>query len=212
MTIIYILIGLNLIISIKGFGDRLFFNRYLFHVGAIRSGDQIRMVSSAFLHADYAHLAFNMIALYSFAPVVMYKLGILTFIFLYSASLLFGNMLSLWMHKENPGYTAVGASGAVTGIIYSAILLNPMGKIYLFFIPIGIPAFLFGIAYLFYTLYGMRTRRDAIGHDAHFGGALGGMLFTVLKLPELIQLNPLLIIGLLLPILLLFVLLRQGKL
>lgn len=212
MTVIYLLIGLNILISIKGFEDRLFFHRFLFHVGAIRSGDQIRMLSSAFLHADYAHLAFNMIALYSFAPVVLGEFGVFTFLLIYGASLLFGNMLSLWMHKDNSSYTAVGASGAVTGIIYSAILLNPQGKVYLFFIPIGIPSFLFGIFYLLYTLYGMRTRNDAVGHDAHFGGALGGMLFTLLKFPQLIQINPLLIIGLLIPIVLLVVFMRQGKL
>lgn len=212
MTIVYVLIGLTILISIKGFEDRLFFHRYLFHVGAIRSGDQIRMVSSAFLHADYTHLAFNMIALYSFAPVVVYQFGNLTFILIYIASLLFGNMLSLWMHKDHPSYTAVGASGAVTGIIYSAILLNPMGEVYLFFIPVGIPAFLFGILYLFYSIYGMRTRRDSIGHDAHFGGAIGGLVFTLMKLPVLIQMNPLLIIGLLIPILLMFILVRMGKL
>lgn len=212
MWVLYLLIALNVILSYRGFQDRLFFHQYLFHVGSIRAGNQVRMFSSAFLHADIPHLAFNMIALYSFAPVVIFNFGTLTFLLIYVASLVFGNMLSLYLHRDHPSYTAVGASGAVTGIIYASILLNPEGGIYLFFIPIAIPAYLFGFGYLIYSIYGMRAKSDNIGHEAHFGGAIGGLTFTLLKVPELFLLNPLLVIGLLIPIVIMFILLRAGKL
>ncbi|MEN9335951.1 MAG: hypothetical protein RLZZ500_938 [Bacteroidota bacterium] len=212
MLVLYLLIAMNVLMSYRGFKDRLFFHQYLFHVGSIRAGDQVRMFSSAFLHADMTHLAFNMIALYSFSPVVIAKFGTLTFLLIYAASLVFGSMLSLYMHRDHPSYTAVGASGAVTGIIYASILIEPEGGIYLFFIPFAIPAYIFGFGYLLFTIYGMRAKSDNIGHDAHFGGAIGGLVFTLMKAPELFQLNPLLVIGLVIPIVIMFILLRLGKL
>ncbi|WP_293875155.1 rhomboid family intramembrane serine protease, partial [Flavobacterium sp.] len=119
------LIAANVLFSIKGFNDEAFFRKYQFHVGSIRAGEQIRMVSSGFLHADVVHLAFNMIALYSFAPVVTQTLGNVTFLLIYAGSLIFGSLLTMVFHGNEYSYRAVGASGAVTGIIYAAILLYP---------------------------------------------------------------------------------------
>ena len=134
------IIAINVIISFKGFVDVYFFRKYEFHVGSIRSGEQVRMVSSAFLHADIPHLAFNMLTLYFFAPVVYGNLGNLSFILIYFGSLLFGSLLTMLFHKDDYSYRAIGASGAVTGVLYSAILLNPDMSLFLFFIPIPIPA------------------------------------------------------------------------
>ena len=104
------IIGANVLFSIKGFNDESFFRKYQFHVGSIRAGEQIRMISSAFLHADVVHLAFNMIALYSFAPVVTETLGNLTFLLIYVGSLIFGSLLTMVFHGNEYNYTAVGAS------------------------------------------------------------------------------------------------------
>ncbi|HCQ12643.1 rhomboid family intramembrane serine protease [Flavobacterium sp.] len=206
------IIAINVIISFKGFDDVYFFRKYEFHVGSIRSGEQVRMVSSAFLHADIPHLAFNMLTLYFFAPVVYGNLGNLSFVLIYFGSLLFGSLLTMLFHKDDYSYRAIGASGAVTGVLYSAILLNPDMSLYLFFIPIPIPAYLFGIGYLLYSIYGMKAKNDNIGHTAHFGGAIGGYVITLIKLPSLFADNLLMVILLAIPIIILFGMAKLGKL
>ncbi|WP_100615419.1 rhomboid family intramembrane serine protease [Confluentibacter citreus] len=206
-----VIIAANVIISYKGFGDFNFFEKYKFQVGPVLRGEKIRMMSSGFLHADNAHLFFNMFSLYAFANVVVELLGVFNFIIVYLGSLLLGSLLSLYFHKNEYYYSAVGASGAVMGIIYSAILLQPGMSLIIFFIPIPIPAYIFGIGYLLYSIYGMKNRVGNIGHDAHFGGAIGGYAITLLLSPWLFQTN-LLMIGLLaIPIVLLFVLKKMGK-
>lgn len=207
-----IIIVANAIISYKGFGDYNFFEKYKFHIGAIQKGEKIRMFSAGFLHADTQHLLFNMLSLYFFADVVINNLGAFPFIVIYVGSLLLGNLLSYYFHKNEFHYSAVGASGAVSGIIYSAILLQPGMKLMFFFIPIAIPAYLFGIGYLLYSIYGMKKSIGNIGHDAHFGGAVGGYLITLFLAPWLFQTNLIMIALLALPIVLLYILKRTGKL
>ncbi|WP_396158323.1 rhomboid family intramembrane serine protease [Flavobacterium sp.] len=197
----------NVLISFKGFKDQLFFRKYQFHVGSIRAGEQLRMVSSGFLHADELHLAFNMITLFFFAPYVYEYLNNFSFLLVYFASLIFGSLLTMVFHGNEYSYRAVGASGAVTGIVYSAILLEPRIMIYRF-----IPGYLFGILYLLYSIYGMKSRTDNIGHTAHFGGAIGGYAITLIKDPALIQENTFEVILLAIPIIILFVMARMGKL
>jgi membrane associated rhomboid family serine protease len=209
-----ILIGIiiaNVLISYKGFNDIYFFRKYEFHVGSIRSGEQIRMISSGFLHVDMMHLAFNMLTLWFFAPVVLNWLGTFSFVLVYFGSLIFGSLLTMIFHKNNYSYRAVGASGAVTGVLYSAILLQPDMMLGIFFV-IPIPAYLFGILYLLYSIYGMRAKNDNIGHTAHFGGAVGGYLITLIKEPSLMADHSLMTILLAIPILILFVMAKLGKL
>jgi membrane associated rhomboid family serine protease len=206
-----IIIAANVIISYKGFGDFGFFEKYKFNVGAIRRGEQFRLFSSGFLHADNSHLFFNMFSLYFFASVVIGDLGVLSFVIIYIGSLILGSLLSLYFHKDEYHYSAVGASGAVMGIIYSAILLQPGMSLYMFFIPIPIPAYVFGIGYLLYSIYGMKNRIGNIGHDAHFGGAIGGYIITLILASWLFKENFLMIVLLAIPIVLLFVLKKLGK-
>ncbi|ALJ03922.1 protease [Pseudalgibacter alginicilyticus] len=206
-----IIIAANVIISYKGFGDFGFFEKYKFQIGSIQRGEKIRLFSAGFLHVDTQHLLFNMLTLYFFAGTVLAYLGTMGFLVVYFVSLVFGNLLSLYFHKNEYQYSAVGASGAVVGVLYSAILLQPGMNLYLFFIPIPIPAYLFGIGYLLYSIYGMKNRIGNIGHDAHFGGAIGGYVITLLLYPMLFSTN-LLMVGLLaIPIVLLFVLKKTGK-
>lgn len=211
-TILIVIIVLTVIVSFKGFEDHSFFRKYEFHIGSIRAGEQFRMFTSAFLHADISHLAFNMLTLYFFAPVVYGFLGDFSFGLIYLGSLLSGSLLSLFFHKDEYSYRAIGASGAVTGILYAAILINPEMNLYLFFIPIPIPAYIFGIGYLLYSIYGMKAKRDNIGHTAHFGGAIGGYLITLIKEPQLFSDNTAMVVLLAIPILLLFILEKMGKL
>lgn len=211
-TILIAIIIANILISFKGFNDLSFFRKYEFHIGSIRAGEQIRMVSSAFLHVDLGHLFFNMFTLYMFAPVVTNYLDSFSFLLIYAGSLIFGSLLTLLFHKDDYSYRAVGASGAVTGILYSAILLQPDMNLYLFFIPIPIPAYIFGIGYLLYSIYGMKAKSDNIGHTAHFGGAIGGYLITILKEPQMLTDNTFMVITLAIPIVILFVMAKMGKL
>lgn len=209
-----ILIGIiiaNVLISYKGFSDLMFFRKYEFHVGSIRSGEQVRMVSSGFLHVDMMHLAFNMLTLWFFAPTVIGYLGNFSFILVYFGSLIFGSLLTMVFHKNDYSYRAVGASGAVTGVLYSAILLKPNSTIGLYFL-IDIPAYLFGILYLLYSIYGMKAKNDNIGHTAHFGGAVGGYLITLIREPSLITDHSLMTILLAIPIVILFVMAKMDKL
>ncbi|HJS01610.1 MAG TPA: rhomboid family intramembrane serine protease [Flavobacterium sp.] len=200
----------NVLFSYKGFNDYSFFRKYEFHIGSILSGEKIRMLTSGFLHADMGHLIFNMITLYFFAPVVVGYLGSLSFVVIYFGSLLFGSLLTFIFHKNEYHYRAIGASGAVTGILYSAILLRPDMMLGVFFI-LPMPAYVFGILYLLYSIYGIKAKNDGIGHTAHFGGAIGGYLITLAMFPNLIFLQPLMVSLLTIPIVLLFILIKMKK-
>lgn len=200
------LILANVIASYKGFNDWTFFRKYEFHIGSIRAGEQLRMITSGFLHADWMHLAMNMYVLWIFAPAVITNLGTFGFFIVYFGSLIFGSLLTLVMHKNDYSYRAIGASGAVTGVMYASILIFPDSSINF------IPGWIFGIIYLLASIYGMRAKKDNIGHTAHFGGAIGGYAITLLKMPFLFVENTLVVIALAVPILILFFMERAGKL
>jgi len=206
------IIGANILISYKGFNDLSFFRKNEFHIGSIRAGEQFRMVTSGFLHGDWAHLFFNMFSLYMFGPEVIASFGALSFVLIYFVSLVAGSLLTLSFHNNDFNYRAVGASGAVTGIVYSAILLHPDMSLYLFFIPIPIPGYIFGIGYLLYSIYGMKAKNDNIGHVAHFGGAIGGYATTLIKEPNMFVDNTFIVVVLAIPIVLLYILEKSDKL
>ena len=206
-----IIIALNVLCSLKGFKDRSFFETYKFNVGGIKRGEQVRMLVSGFLHVDLQHLLFNMITFYFFADKVIYYVGPFYFFLIYFGSLIFGNLLSYYFHKNEAYYSAVGASGAVTGILYAAILLNPGMELFLYFIPIPIPSYVVGVGYMLYSIYGMKSRVGNIGHDAHFGGAIGGYVFTLLIAPQVLESHLWMVIILAIPILILFVMHKNNK-
>lgn len=208
--LIAIIIGTGLF-SYKGFTDSFFFRKYEFHIGSIRAGEQIRMLTSGFLHADWMHFGFNMLTLYFFAPVVIQTFGGWSFLSIYFGSMLAGSLLTLYLYKEDYYYRAVGASGAVTGIVYASILLYPDMTLYLFF-ALPIPGYVFGIGYLLYSIYGMKAKNDTIGHTAHFGGAIGGYVITLIKEPALFQENLKMVLLLAVPIVILFYLHKSNKL
>ncbi len=201
----------NVLVSLRGFNSMAFFDRYKFSINAIQAGQRERMVTSGFLHVDISHLFLNMFTLYFFADVVISWLGPGKFLIIYFVSLLAGSLLALFFHKDEPFYSAVGASGAVMGILYAAILLNPDMQLGFMFIPIPLPAYVLGIAYLLYSIYGMKSRLGNIGHTAHFGGAIGGYATTLLFKPELFVTDTLVVVLLAIPIVILFVLEKMGK-
>jgi membrane associated rhomboid family serine protease len=205
-------IAANVLVSLRGFKDYAFFERYKFNISAIQAGQKDRMFTSGFLHVDGSHLLLNMFTLYFFADVVIRWFGAGKFLIIYLISLVAGSLLALSFHKKEPFYSAVGASGAVTGILYAAILLQPDMRLALMFIPIPFPAYVLGIAYLLYSIYGMKKRLGNIGHTAHFGGAVGGYVSTLIFMPSIVTTHPVMVLLLALPIILLFILEKMGRL
>lgn len=144
------------------------------------------MLTSAFLHVDIMHLFFNLFTLFSFGRVLEtifvksfgFASGSIYFVLIYFISLLSGSVLTVIFHYKNPGYLAVGASGAVSGIIFSYIIFFPTSTIGFFFVPM--PAFVFALLYVGVSVYGMKTKMGNIGHEAHLGGAVGGVLATLI--------------------------------
>ena len=187
-----ILIVANILVSYKGFSDSFFFDRYKFEVDKILVGkDYKRLVASGFLHINWMHLIFNMLSLYFFSGVIESSLGGFRFLIIYFASMIGGEMFSLLVHKHNGDYSSVGASGAICGIIFASIALFPGMGIGLFFLPISIPIWLFGIVFVLYSIYAVQSKKDNVGHDMHLGGALVGMLTALLMEPSaLIQNYP----------------------
>lgn len=204
--VLIVMIAINAVVSFKGFNDESFFRKYEFHIGSIRAGEQYRMFTSAFLHGDLMHLAFNMITLYFFAPVVIYALGIVGFLLVYFASLFCGSLLTLYFHKNEYSYRAIGASGAVIGVLFSSILINPDISINF------IPGYIFGVIYLLFSIYGMKSKVGNIGHTAHFGGAIGGFLITLTRMPNILYDNTLVVMFLAAPIVILLIMAKAGKL
>jgi membrane associated rhomboid family serine protease len=169
------------------YSDPVYFNRFsekpyeiIFHK------KYYQVVTSAFLHVNFLHLFFNMFALYSFGSILENFFvvnfgqftGSLDFFLIYFISLLSGSLLTVIFHFKNPEYVAVGASGAVSGIIFSFILFFPTSTVGVFFIPM--PAFIFAFLYIAVSVYGMKSRFGNIGHEAHLGGAIGGVISTFL--------------------------------
>ena len=197
-SVAIIIIGLNIFFSYKGFRDRIFFNKYKFSPVRIKGGEKIRYISSGFLHVDTTHLIVNMFTLYFFVDAVIFRVGEINFLIIYFTSLIFGNWLTYRFNSNNINYSAVGASGAVMGIIYSAILLNPEMTLFFFILPM--PGYLFGLGYLFYSIYSMKKVNDNIGHEAHLGGAIAGFFSTIIISPAVVFTNLFTVLILLIPI------------
>ncbi|TWP28874.1 rhomboid family intramembrane serine protease [Apibacter muscae] len=175
------IIILTILFSIKGFKDVNFFDRYKFNTAAILKGNQWdRMLASAFLHGDVIHLFFNMYSFFFFSTKLINDYGGIFFFVVYISSILAGNFLALFIHRNNSYYSAIGASGGVSGLIFAAVILDSTMSLQMMFIPIPIPGCIFGIIYLAYSIYGMKTQLGNIGHDAHLGGAFMGLLMGLI--------------------------------
>lgn len=185
-----VLIIVNIIVSYKGFTNTAFYEGYLFDVEKILVyKDYKRLITSGFLHINWLHLILNMFSLYFFSGAVEIVLGSQGFLLIYFAGLIGGNLLALFMHRHHPDYTAVGASGAVCAIMFAGIAIFPGMNIGLFFLPISVPAWLFGLAFVLYCIYGIKTRNSNVGHDAHLGGALVGVIAAVIIEPAALSQN-----------------------
>jgi membrane associated rhomboid family serine protease len=196
-----IIIIANVAVSYKGFTNNLFFEGYKFEVDKILlNKDYKRLVTSGFLHINWTHLIFNMISLYFFSSNIELFLGGAQYLIVYFASLIGGNLLSLLVHRHHGDYSSVGASGAVCGIIFASIALFPGFSIGFFGLPISIPGWFYGVVYVLYSIYGIRSNKNNIGHDAHLGGALIGMIVALLLNPSAFSENYLTILLISVPV------------
>ncbi len=182
-----ILIAVNIVFSYKGFTSDAFFERYKFEVDKIFiNKDYKRLITSGFLHVSWTHLIFNMISLYAFSGLIEMTLGGLRFGIIYFASLLGGYLLSLFVHRNHGDYSSVGASGAICGVMFASIALFPGFGIGLFFFPFSIPGWIFGIVFVLFSMYGVKSKKDNIGHEVHLGGALIGMAVAIVMQPSVL--------------------------
>ncbi|MEO1022870.1 MAG: rhomboid family intramembrane serine protease [Bacteroidota bacterium] len=183
------IVGGTVLISAAGilYAPQVVSHLMLIPYRAIRQKTWYEVITSGFVHADFSHLLFNMITLLFFGPVMEQSIGAGHFIALYLSGLVASSLPSLIRHKNNPQYATLGASGAVESVLFGFILLFPMDRIYLFLIPIGIPAFIFGFLFLAYSIYASKREGSKINHEAHIAGSLWGIVYLVLFVPNTID-------------------------
>lgn len=196
MTITYTIMFITVAISVYALSNESIFAKLRFNAYDVKHGNQwYRFFTYGLVHAGYLHLAVNMLVLYSFGAIVEKKFSEyfpdkagFYYILLYVFGLILSVIPAFGKHKNDVFYNAVGASGAISAVLFSSILLYPTGKIFFFFIPIGIPAPLFGVLYIAYEYWMSKNSRDNIGHDAHLWGAIFGLVFTLALKPGLVTL------------------------
>jgi membrane associated rhomboid family serine protease len=190
-VITYIIIGITVAVSFLAWDKKTWLSKLAMTPYKIRSEKQYyRMITSAFIHADHTHLLMNMISLYFFGQAVenvflglFGAAGSLYFILLYLLAALVSDIPSYHKHKKNYSYSSLGASGAVSAVVFAFILFKPLDNIYLFFV-VGLPGFLVGVAYIIYSYYQGKSSRDNINHDAHLYGSLFGLIFCIIIYPQ----------------------------
>ncbi|MGB5931039.1 MAG: rhomboid family intramembrane serine protease [Cyclobacteriaceae bacterium] len=188
-AITYAIIGITVALSLYAWKDQSKLKRWIFNPYSIAHHNQYdRFLTSGFIHNDYSHLIFNMFTLFFFGPAVESELqtlmpgatGSALYIALYLIGIIFSGIPSYIKHKEHAYYNSLGASGGVSTILFASILLIPSLGIYLLFIPVEIPGWLFAILYRGYSFYASHHGKDNINHDAHLWGALFGLVFIIL--------------------------------
>jgi membrane associated rhomboid family serine protease len=182
-----VVITLTVIISYQGFRREAVLEKFLFEPARILGyKEYYRLVTAGLVHNDWLHLLFNMASLYMFAEEIELFFGPRTFFAIYLSGIVGGSLFALLLHRHHD-YRAVGASGGVCGIIFGSIFLMPGSDIRLFGLSFGIPDYSYAILFLAFSFFGMRRQRNPIGHDAHIGGALIGLLATTIMYPHIIR-------------------------
>lgn len=192
--ITWLIIGVTALISYLAFQNSGLMNKLQFNAAKIiHEKEYYRLVSHAFIHANWSHLIVNMFVLYFFGRNIEAYFGyyfgnrtIAYFLLLYFGGILVSNLWSLIKHQNNYYYNAVGASGAVSAILFASIFFNPWEPLYLFAV-IPIPGILFAVGYLFYSYQKSKKNTDNVAHDAHLLGAIFGFIFPILLKPDLFE-------------------------
>lgn len=185
----YVLIFINVVVSFIALSNEKLFHALMFQIEAVmKRGEYHRLITGGFLHADGNHLLFNMITLFFFGPALEsdMMLGRNGFLIVYFTSLIMGNIWALIENIDRPEYAAVGASGAVSGVVVSFCLFAPFAMLLIFFI-LPVPAILFAVLYIAYSAWAVGRGGSNIGHEAHLGGAVTGLVATMLLEPGIVN-------------------------
>lgn len=188
------------LVTYQGFREYAYLNKYIFDVDRILiDKEYYRLFSSGFLHGSWLHFGFNMIALMSFSYSLEIFFGLGKFTLLYFGSMLGASLLSLYIHRNHGDYRALGASGAISGVIFSSIIMFPDHNISFVIIPLEIKSWVLGLLFVAVSILGIKKQSDNIGHEAHLGGAITGVLITLLIKPAVLQENLWLVLAILVP-------------
>ena len=187
MPVTLALIAINVLVSVLAFAYRDVFVNFMLVVGLVQEGEIWRLLTSGFLHADIMHLLFNMVTLFFFGPVLEDRraLGKTRYLIVYFLSLLGGNLWAVFVNYGDPYYSAVGASGAISGVMVGVSLFAPLLTILIMGI-IPIPAILYAILFIGFSAFAMGSGAFNISHEAHLGGAVTGLLLVVLMRPQVV--------------------------
>lgn len=178
----------TIITSVYAFYDTSTFGKFMLHPYSIARGSKVyTLITSGLIHANWMHLFFNLFTFYFFAFKLEMTIGSWRFGLLYFLGLVLSDIPTIIKHKEHFWYNSLGASGAISAVLFSYILFDPLTKLMIFPLPIPIPAVLFAILYLVYCMYMSKNSRDNINHDAHFFGAITGLIVTVLLVPGILS-------------------------
>lgn len=185
-SVTFLLIAINVVVSLIALygSDTLMERGYLKPYRLLRQHTWYELLTSGFLHANIGHLFVNMFTLYFFGSIMERVLGPLHFLGLYITGLIVAGIPSLIKFRDNPNYATLGASGAVGAVLFAFIFLFPMENIYLFLIPLPIPAFIFGVLFLFYSMYESKQARGKVNHEAHIAGAIWGVIYLIIFVPQ----------------------------
>ncbi len=187
-TLIMIVTGLT---TYKGLRDYGYFEDYKFHVDHILIDKEYkRIITSGFLHSGWIHYAFNMISLLAFSLSLELVFGYGKFLLIYFGSMIGGSLLALYIHRKHGDYSAIGASGAISGIVMASILLFPDNNIGFVILPFEMKSWVFALLFIVISVFGIKAQRDNIGHEAHLGGALTGVLISLVLQPSIINESP----------------------
>lgn len=188
-SVTFYLIAINSGVSLIAlYGNQQLIEKgYLKPYRIIRENTWYELITSGFLHANFTHLFVNMFTLYFFGRVMEQVIGPVFFVGLYLSGLIVSGIPSVIKFRENPNYATLGASGAVGSVLFAFIFLFPMESIYLFLIPIPIPAIVFGVLYVIYSMYESKKDVGKINHEAHTAGAIWGILYLIIFVPNTID-------------------------
>ncbi|MEO6149418.1 MAG: rhomboid family intramembrane serine protease [Mucilaginibacter sp.] len=183
-----IIFVLTILTTLYGFYNDAAQNNMILHPYSVSRKQRIyTLITSGFIHNDWMHLFFNMFSFYAFAFGLEMIIGHWQFLVLYMLSLVLSDIPSVYKHREDYGYRSLGASGAISAVIFSAILFDPKMQMLILPIPFPIPAYIFGGLYLLYCTYASKYSHDRINHDAHLYGAISGIIITIALYPEVIS-------------------------
>ncbi|MGH8030641.1 MAG: rhomboid family intramembrane serine protease [Arenimonas sp.] len=188
MTANLLIIVLTVAVSLWGLADPRVIHALILWPPAVKQkGEVYRLLSYGVVHADVPHLLFNMITLYFFGQAIegvyLRALGQLGYVWFYVMALLASILPTYLRHRDDPDYRSLGASGAVSAVLFAFILFQPWAPIYIFFIPIGIPAVVFAVLYVAYETWSQKQAKDNVNHSAHLWGAAFGVAFTLAMVP-----------------------------